>query len=369
MFRQILSLCLCVFLMTGLPALADASKRPFPELSGYTLDGNRRSLPDDLAETSTLVVITLEAPSTEETRAWRSLAAGIDADLPVLFLVLMDERGARARAFAAGRLRGEVTDASDRARTIAVFSDIARFYKASGITGHSGVTGLLVSNEGMILGAAIGVPTEAAQTELSAALSGDQTQPLLALNSAGKAETDTLQTASPAPETQAADPPAAPGLPAPVSPAKIEERADTVADPVVPDMNGYTLAGDRISIPADLASAGTHLYLLRRGISASEIGKHVTAIAERHHDDDDWLLLVFMGKSPTPSKAIAAGRLRGEITDKKHRRHIVPVFDDLASLDAETGFAVLTSGEPICVTTRGSRCETSGDWPLQPAGN
>jgi hypothetical protein len=164
----------------------------------------------------------------------------------------------------------------------------------------------------------------------------------------------------------AADPPAAPGLPAPV---KIDEPADTATDQVVPYTDGHTLAGDRISIPADLASAGTHLYLLRRGNSASEIGKHVTAIAKRHHDDDDWLLLVFMGKSPTPSKAIAAGRLRGEITDKKHRRHIVPVFDDLAALDAETGFAVLTSSEPICVTARGSRCDTSGDRPPEPAGH
>ena len=356
MFRHIAGLCLCALLAIGVPARADTAMNQLPELSGYTLDGNSRSLPQDLAAPSTLLVVTSEAPSDAEANVWRSLANKIDADLPVLFLVLMDDRGPRARAFAAGRLRGEVTDLARRTETIAVFLDIADFYQATGFNGRSGITGLLVSENGAILNTISGDTTEEAQTELEPALIDDRTEPRLPTNSVSTVQTEAVLSSSLPPETQVADAPAASKLPAPLSPATRTERTRTETEPTFPSVKGYTLAGQRISIPSGLAAAGTRLYLLRRGVRASDIANQIAAISERQQDDDEWLVLVFMGKAPTPSKAIAAGLLRGEITDETLRQHIVPVFSELEMLEAEHRFALPALDEPICVTASGATC-------------
>jgi hypothetical protein len=357
MFYWIARLCLCLMFMASISGSAEAERRQLPDLSGYTLDGHRRSLPADLAAPVTLLIVTLENPGSEQTDAWRTMAGALGSDIPVLFVVLMDERGPRARAFAAGRLRGEVKAPAQRAQMIAVFSDVAEFYRLAGLSGLSDVAALLVSDDGRIIGNTRRADTQAAQTELAAALVVWQPQPGLAKDAVASpapalsGSIPSYVQQSPQKDEQAAREDAAQS-PAP----QVASTPKVVASPLFPELSGYTLSGDRITLPDDVIPANTRLYILRRGGGASTVSADVDAIAESQGTDDNWLALVFMGKSPRPSKAFAAGSLRSEIGAAALRSHVVPVFSDIATLEDGLGLGLLTANPPICIRANGALC-------------
>lgn len=360
MFRVIASLCMCAVLAAGVPAKADVSGSRLPAMSGYTLDGNLRNLPGDFAAPETLVIVSLEPLSADDISSWQSLAETMGSDIPLLFLVLQDERGSRARAFAAGRLRGKVKDTSHRSRMIAVFLDVDAFLRTAGIAGHPRMAALLVSEDGTILGQFRDPATPDIQTGLVAAQPDRQPQPVpdhnLAAPVPGAATTAAVQVQQRETTNEQA---AARALAqaAPVTKASPQPGASNTA---FPDMQGYTLAGDRLSIPSDLASTNTRLYILRRGDGESKTAEQVSAIAGSQGSDEDWLALVFMGKSPRPSKAFAAGSLRSEISDAGLRKHVVPVFSDLETLEASMGAVLPSLDPPVCMNRLGATCSQAG---------
>jgi len=350
-------LCLALILTASIPTSAEAEQHRLPDMSGYTLDGHRRSLPAALSAPATLLVVTLDNPGSEQAASWHTLSGAIGNDIPVLFIVLMDDRGPRARAFAAGRLRGKVREPAQRASTIAIFSDVDQFYRMAGLAEHSDMVALLVSDDGTIIGRSLDPDAQAAQAELAEALEDWQTEPRLHKISVPPA---------PAPDPEGSPlSPASPSQPThkPAERIQADESPAPHAGSVpvantnwmFPELSGYTLSGDRIVLPDDVISENTRLYVIRRGRGSSNVSADVLAIAEIQGADDNWLALIFMGKSPIPSKAFAAGSLRNQI-DAKLRSHVVPIFSDLATLEDTLDLGLLSATPAICINARGALC-------------
>lgn len=351
--KRVLTIALLYLCGMGASARAEGVSQHFPEISGYTLEGERLSLPADLASPATLIVIVEEDPFADDLASWRELSGRLEGEVPALFLVTMGDKRGLSRSIAAGRLRAEVGDPDLRSDLIPVFENGSELRGGLGIASSSRVSAVLVSKSGEVIWRARGPAGEAAIEELRSSLRVplQQTQPAVepAATLIGQAALTVPEAIAP-PTTAAVPLPAPAPAPAPEPlPLPSSPTGDEVAlePPYMPEIDGVTLAGRSLSMPGDFGKTGSRLILVPDYAGHDVL---VSALSEAAADADDaspWYVLLFMGKSPRFGKAVAAGRLRAKLELPLWREHVIPVymelstFEQLAGLESGTGTRIV----------------------------
>ncbi|WP_353257351.1 hypothetical protein, partial [Hyphomonas sp.] len=155
---------------TGSDAVAEPASQKLPQVSGYTLEGERLNLPADLAAPATLIVFVEEDPFTEDLGSWRELAFLLEDEVPAFFLVTMGDKRGLSRSMAAGRLRAEVKDPELRANLVPVFQDGGDLRSILDIASSSRVSAVLVSRSGEVVWRAPGPAGKKAIEEIRSSL-------------------------------------------------------------------------------------------------------------------------------------------------------------------------------------------------------
>lgn len=330
-------------LLAALPligrARAEGAPPQIPELSGYFLDGGRVSIPADLAEPLTLLVITHEDPGSEAFESWRSVAASLEGELPVVFVVLLGERGGIDRAVTAGRLRGSVRDPALRASMVPVFQEASVLQTKLGIVWGSPGIALLVTETGEVVWHQSGSAGQTSQGEIRSRLerAAEPVPGRIDLASATGSEAARAVSKAPAP--------ASGDLPSPASAAPEQ----------MPVIEGVTLSGLKRRLPRDLGETGTRLALLP-GADAGDALQAVLSRMETEAETDpsDWLVLVFQGRSPPFGKAFAAGKLRAETASAAQREHVLPLYMELSAFEHLFGLPLTDKLRLITLDTSGT---------------
>jgi len=346
-------LALCVLGMSG-NAVAEPTSQPLPEISGYTLEGARFSLPSDLTGPVTLIVIVEEDPFTEDIGSWRELSAQLEGEVPAVFLVTMGDRRGLSRSIAAGRLRAEVQDPELRAKLVPVFQDGGELRSGLGVASSSRVSAVLVSGSGEVLWRARGPASAAAIEEIRMSLRAPFRQaqakaelPATVIGAAALTVPDVIALPSPTPVPSLAQ------TPDPVPSAPSDAELSTTP-PQMPKIDGVTLAGRSLSMPDDFSKTGTRLVLVA-GHAGEDVLKAALGGAEQAAPDDasEWYVLLFMGKSQRFGKAVAAGQLRARVQSLVWREHIVPVYMELSSFERLAGLQPAVGTRTVLATQSG----------------
>jgi hypothetical protein len=332
-------------------AVAEPARQHIPEISGYTLDGERLSLPADLAAPATLIVIVEEDPFAEDLRSWRELSSQLGDEVPALFLVTMGDKRGLSRSMSAGRLRAEVQDPALRVSLVPVFQDGGDLRRSLDIASSSRVSAILVNRSGEVVWRARGPAGVAAigeiRSSLQAPLSPAQvtTEPsATVMGQAALTVPDAIAPVTPTPTPTPAPAPSAP---------TVDERMTT--PPRMPEIDGVTLAGLSISMPSDLSKDGTRLFLVPDH-AGHDVLVAALSEAERAGTDDtsEWYVLLFMGKSPRFGKAVVAGQLRAKIESPIWRAHIVPVYMELSAFEQLAGLELAVGTRAVMATRDGA---------------
>lgn len=149
--------------------------RRFPEIEARGLDGARYTLPDDLADDPSILVIAFQ----------RSQQAAVDGWMPSLLAI--EERLANARVYEVptisrtwsplrwmidgGMTRG-IPDPAARARTLTAYTDVDRVVAALGLDGTDEIAIAVVDADGQITKQVTGDFDEAKLADLETALPG-----------------------------------------------------------------------------------------------------------------------------------------------------------------------------------------------------
>lgn len=313
---------------TGAVGAEDAPPR-IPELSGYFLDGDRVSIPADLAEPLTLLVITYDDPGSEAFESWQAVAADFDGDLTAVYVVLLGDRSRIERAVTAGRLRRSVQDPALRASMAPIFQEASALRAKLGIDGTSPVIALLVTETGEVVWHQSGRASQTSPGEIRSRLDG------------AAAPAPDIETLPPAPEpettltiSEAPEPDVNP-VPANAS-GDVPPLASAAAERLVV-VEGVTLAGRKRQLPGDLVETGTRLVLLSGRSAHKRLQTVLDRMEESQTDTSDWLVLVFQGRSSPFGKALASGKLRAEVPSATQREHVLPIYMELAAFESLFG--------------------------------
>jgi hypothetical protein len=320
--------CLVPFILIAAlgKAVAETDLQRLPDMTGYFLDGEAISLPSDLEDPATLLVITREGQGGEDFESWRDVASGLSGEVSAVYVVLMNHRRGIARAVAAGRLRRDVSDPELRASMVPVFQDGREVDARLGL--GAGVSAMLVDQRGEILWQAIGAADDAAAADIRRLLERparvrEQPAP------------SSLPWAAPVGPPYSAEPPEAvaargpPGVSAGLTPF------DNAPVPLMPPLDGVTLAGRSMRLPDDLSETGTQLVLIP-DYEGSDTLRSVLALMQEN-PGNNWLVLAFRGRTPRLGKAFEAGRLRGEIETADWREKVLPVYMEISAFERIAG--------------------------------
>jgi hypothetical protein len=336
--------CLVPFiLMAALgQAAAETAMQRLPTLTGYFLDGQAISLPSDLKEPATLLVITREGQGGEDFESWRDLASGFSGEVSAVYVVLMNHRRGIARAVAAGRLRRDVPDPELRASMVPVFQDGREVDTRLRL--GAGVSALLVDKTGEILWQATGAADDAAAADIRRLLerpAREREQPA-----------SSSPWAAPVDQSYKAEPPEPVAAPAPLGTSAGFTKPDNATVPVMPALDGVTLAGRSVRLPDDLSETGTQLVLFP-AYEGSDTLRSVLAIMQEN-PGNNWLVLAFRGRAPRFGRAVEAGRLRGEIETEAWREKVLPVYLDISAFERMAGLAASDRLRLITVNEAGA---------------
>lgn len=349
-------LALCVLGTSG-KAVAESASQRLPEISGYTLEGERLSVPSDLTGPATLIVIVEEDPFTEDLGSWRELSSQLEGETPAVFLVTMGARQGLSRSIAAGRLRADVQDPEFRAKLVPVFQDGGDLRSGLGIASSSRVSAVLVSVSGEIIWRARGPAGASAIDEIRTSLRAPPRQaevkaelPAPAIGAAALTVPDAMAPSMPAPAP--APTPAQTPEPVPAGPsyAGLSNTA-----PQMPTIDGVTLAGRSLSMPADFGKTGTRLVLVADHAGEDVLEAALSGAEQAAPDDaSEWYVLLFMGKSQRFGKAVAAGQLRARVQSLLWREHIIPVYMELSSFERLAGLQPAVGTRTILAAPSGT---------------
>lgn len=104
----------------------------------------------------------------------------------------------------------------------------------------------------------------------------------------------------------------------------------------MPELSGYYLDGSKAHLPSGLAGPVTLLVFLREDPGADDL-QDWREVASRHGSGIETVFVVLMGERRAIERAIAAGRLRGQVHDPELRASTVPVFQDDRDLRVRLG--------------------------------
>ena len=151
------------------------SRQPprLPRLSGRSLDGHHHHLPDDLRAQHTFIVAAFRREQQALVDEWLPWLVDLEErrpDVAVYELPVLSSAYSPARWFIDGGMaRGVGTDAA-RARTITVYTDVAKAVRELGLAGTDTIAVLLVDRSGRILAREHGTFDDQKTMRLTAAL-------------------------------------------------------------------------------------------------------------------------------------------------------------------------------------------------------
>jgi len=127
-----------------------------------------------------------------------------------------------------------------------------------------------------------------------------------------------------------------------------------VAEPLqrVPDLSGYFLNGDPVSLPADLSRPATLLVIIEEDPGTQDLSGW-RAVSAELGGQVPTLFVVVMGERRGVARAMAAGRLRAEVVDPVLRGSMVPVFQETDVLRRALGVASGSGVSAILVNADG----------------
>ncbi len=135
-------------------ALGSRDRPQLPSLSGRSLDGRRHTLPADLRAQHTFIVAAFQREQQALVDEWLPWLLDLEErrpDVAVYELPVLSSAYSPARWFIDGGMaRGVGTDAA-RARTITVYTDVAKAVRELGLPGTDTIGVLLVDRSGRIL--------------------------------------------------------------------------------------------------------------------------------------------------------------------------------------------------------------------------
>lgn len=132
------------------PAPSSSLPAQMPAIEGVTLSGRTVRLPGDLSGAGTQLLL---FPDIEGAGALRSALEWMEAHADGDWLVLVFNGAAPrfGRAFAAGKLRGEIETASDRGRVLPVYMDISDYEQLAGLAPCNSLGLITLDNAGAVL--------------------------------------------------------------------------------------------------------------------------------------------------------------------------------------------------------------------------
>jgi hypothetical protein len=271
-------------------------------LTGYTLDGASWSWPSSLTAPMTLVIVQFDA--VDEAAAAPLRATATKAGLAHITLVVLGDRERLGRVAGAGRIRAAVGPDAPHNAIVPIFATPASVRSLLQIDGAGAMHTMMVDRDGRISAAA-----ENAATEGTVATT----------NTADPRFGDRVAAA-------ALEPPAALDVAAITKPAPARAfEAPLVSPPVnravARDISGVTISG------LERTTADVAVLALAASIDDLDaLTLRLSALRAEGKCDGGCLGLVAMGRSPRPTRAIAAGRVRGAVADASLHDLIMPAY-------------------------------------------
>ena len=143
----------------------------FPPITGVTLAGRTRTLPEGFDASLNLVFVTFRRASQATLDSWLPVAADLEASAPALRyyeLAVLDRRLALARPIIDRALRHTLPDAAARERTITSYTDLRTVRRALDIDASDTVHAFLVDRDGDVYWRARGARADADLSRLRA---------------------------------------------------------------------------------------------------------------------------------------------------------------------------------------------------------
>jgi hypothetical protein len=137
----------------------------FPDLDATSLDGRRVWLPGDLGRT-TIVILAFQRWQQSEVDGWIAGLEALEHPYPIVEVPTIGRGYRWARSFIDGGMRAGIPDPTVRARTLTVYTDVARVLEAFGLRSTAHVVVALVEPSGRILAHRQGRYEASAATEL-----------------------------------------------------------------------------------------------------------------------------------------------------------------------------------------------------------
>ena len=121
----------------------------FPELETVSLAGRHRNLPGDL-EGPTVLILAFERHQQAEVDDWIEELEAAGCPYPILEIPTIGTRYRLFRPFIDGGMRAGIPDATVRASTLTVYTDVGRVLGALGVTSTEHVVVALVEPSGAV---------------------------------------------------------------------------------------------------------------------------------------------------------------------------------------------------------------------------
>jgi Polyketide cyclase / dehydrase and lipid transport len=153
--------------------LAPSQPQTLSPLSGRALDGKEYELPGDLAKQRTLLVVAFRREQQRVIDQWLPWLIELEQrrpDVAVYELPVLSSVYGPARWFIDGGMTRGIPDASARARTITVYTDVAKVVENLGLAGTDAIAVLIVERSARILASEVGGFEEQKAERLAAAL-------------------------------------------------------------------------------------------------------------------------------------------------------------------------------------------------------
>jgi len=164
--------------LAGLGGVLGATEpRALPPLTGRALDGEPYELPGDLPRRYSFIVVAFRREQQELVDQWLPWLVDLEElrpDVAVYELPVLSSMYSPARWFIDGGMARGVSDAPARARTITVYTDVAKAVRDLGLAGTDTIAVLLVEHSGRILGRELGGFDEQKAKRLAAALESER---------------------------------------------------------------------------------------------------------------------------------------------------------------------------------------------------
>ena len=149
------------------------SRRRLSPLSGRALDGKEYELPGDLAKQHNFLVVAFRREQQRVVDQWLPWLIELEqrrSDVAVYELPVLSSVYGPARWFIDGGMTRGIPDASARARTITVYTDVRKVVDNLGLAGTDTIAVLIVERSGRILASEVGGFEEQKAERLAASL-------------------------------------------------------------------------------------------------------------------------------------------------------------------------------------------------------